>query len=339
MDALKQIREDLKANGSIQRPEEESELPVSGRTFRFLPDALNPVVKPAPSSYMLSKLPPSPPKKPEMPKAAPRIPCGILSDSATPHKFHGGVTKERAGRLVFLSHKATGQGIHLSGEFGEICSLSEIIFTEEFGTHKQRETTASTMAKPIEKDQKRLKTEYVSMLISWIKVRRLWEYEIALDMFCDKLPGVTWPASDEKVTIAFQEWAPRHDSKLGYGIHREVTKEMVQAVMDEFFIEEKHPTETSRKRQKEDTDPRTSLMNLRATLRKATQTNQEKDPSKPTVSERSASSTMVDKTSGSESPQRLNDVVVHSARPRRKAAPTQFLGEGDSFGFISIWTS
>lgn len=134
---MKRKREEIEAEPSDTTPEgpaQKQPKRSEGSMFKYIPKELHCKALAA-ANISLVSLPPAPPNPPP-PVTPARIPVAIYHDGAAPHTFKNNTTKNRVGRVVFLSSKTYKgrQMPYLSGEFGEKAAEKEVIFACEYAT-------------------------------------------------------------------------------------------------------------------------------------------------------------------------------------------------------------
>ena len=210
-----------KGDPDPESPTPEEPIRSGGGIFKYIPEELRCELRCVPGGIRLPYLPPIAPKL-SLPVAPAIIPVGIYRDGVPPQAFKNKTTKDRVGRLVFMSSRSyyECQNPYLFGEFGEDALENEVLFHQPFDTRAKREVAHFQMLSEQVNANKERVASHAAAVEKYIRNRRYWEIETVTMLFEKQRPSVIFPASNETVVMSLLEWAPTQDPVLGYGIHK-----------------------------------------------------------------------------------------------------------------------
>lgn len=206
-----------------ERPAQMEPQRTGGGIFKYIPEELRCKIRIVPGGIRLPYLPPIPPKL-SPPVSPARIPVGIYRDGVAPKSFKNNTSRNRVGRLVFLSSKTYDewQIPCLLGEFGETAAEDEVLFHQPYDTvAKRRDAHALILSEQGNAIQEQ-GVSHIATVQKYIRNRRFWEIETVARLFHDHRPALIFPASDTMVLELLLEWAPTTDPVFGYGVHKPV---------------------------------------------------------------------------------------------------------------------
>lgn len=189
--------------------------------FKYIPEELRCGVRSVPGGIRLPNLPPIAPRLPP-PVAPASIPVGIYRDGVAPQSFKNKTTRNRVGRLVFLSSKPYDewQIPSLFGEFGETAVDTEVLFAGNYDTTEKRRDAHALIASHQRIACQEQAANHVAAVEAYIRNRRFWEIETLTRLFYEQRPALIFPAPEDTVEELLLDWAPKNDPELGYGIHQ-----------------------------------------------------------------------------------------------------------------------